>query len=105
MKVNTRVIVSTNTDSSGRLINGQIGTVNYFAINQNEVESIRVAFDDILTKKINENDIIARKSKWVLIKKEKASIYLNKFRINSPATLESVSTYGNFGHGYVQFTK
>lgn len=51
MKVNTRVIVSTNTDSSGRLINGQIGTVNYFAINQNEVESIRVAFDDILTKK------------------------------------------------------
>ena len=51
MKVNTRVIVSTNTDLSGRLINGQIGTVNYFAINQNEVESIRVAFDDILTKK------------------------------------------------------
>ena len=48
MKVNTRVIVSTNIDLSGRLINGQIGTVKYFAINKNEVEAIRVAFHDIL---------------------------------------------------------
>ena len=55
MKVNTRVIVSTNTDLSGRLINGQIGTVKYFAINKNEVEAIRVAFHDILAGQKKKN--------------------------------------------------
>ena len=47
VKANARVMVITNIDLSDRLMNGQIGVVKYFAINQNEVETIYVAFDDI----------------------------------------------------------
>ena len=47
VKANARVMVITNIDLSDRLMNGQIGVVKYFAINQNEVETIYAAFDDI----------------------------------------------------------
>ena len=39
-------MVTTNIDLSDRLINSQIGTMKYFAIDQNEVETIYIAFDD-----------------------------------------------------------
>lgn len=72
MKVNSRVIVTTNVDLSDRLIDGQKGTMKYFAIDWNEVETIYVAFDDISVgqKRINGNDIIARNNKWVPIKRK-----------------------------------
>ena len=61
---------TTNIDLSDRLIKGQIGTVKYFAINQNQIETIYVAFDDISVgqKRINGNDITARKNKGFLKK-------------------------------------
>ena len=37
VKVNGRVMVTTNIGLSNKLINGQLGTVKYFPINQNEV--------------------------------------------------------------------
>ena len=63
-------MVTTNIDLSDRLINSPIGTMKYFAIDQNEVETIYVAFDDISAgqKRINGSDIIARNNKWVPMK-------------------------------------
>ena len=64
VKVNARVMITTNIDLSDRLINGQIGTVK--RINQNEVNAIYVASDDVSAGKIriNGNDLIARNNKW-----------------------------------------
>ena len=58
---------------SDRLINDQKGTVKYIKINQNEVNTIRVAFEDVAAARIriNENDLIARPNKWVPIKRKK----------------------------------
>ena len=56
VKVNARVMVTTNFDFSDR-------PVEYFAINQNEVETIYVAIDDFVA-------FDAINKKWVPIKKE-----------------------------------
>ena len=87
MKVNVRVMVTTNVDLSDRLRNGQIGTVKYFGLNQNEVDTIYVAFDDTSAgqKRINGNDVIARNNRWVPISREETSIYISKNRTTSPA--------------------
>ena len=47
MKVNARVMLILNVDLSDRPTNSQIGTMKYFGINQNKVETKYVAFDDI----------------------------------------------------------
>ena len=80
-------MITTNIDLSDRLINGQIGTVKYISINQNEVNAIYVAFDDVSAGqiRINENGLIARNNKWVPIKSEERSIYINKYKTTSPA--------------------
>ena len=87
VKVNARVMITTNIDLSDRLINGPIGTLKYISINQNEVDAIYVAFDDVSASKIRikGNDLIARNNKWVSIKREETSIYINKYKITSPA--------------------
>ena len=71
---------------------------------QNEVETTYVASDDILPgqKRINGNGIIARNNRWVPIKSEEASIYINKFKTTSPAI--RVGFY-LCCHGHVQFIK
>ena len=91
VKVNERVMVIPNIGLSGRLKNGQIGTAKYYVINQNEMETIYVASDDILAwqKGINGNNIAAGSNKWVSIKREETSIYINKFKITSPAIRQS----------------
>ena len=55
-KANARIMITTNIDLSNRLINGQIA-----------------------------NDLIARNNKWVPIKRKEASVYINKYKITSPA--------------------
>ena len=87
VKVNARVMVTTNVDLSDRLINGQIGTMKYFGLNQNEVDTIYVAFDDTSAgqKRINGNDVIARNNRRVPIRREETSIYISKNRTTSPA--------------------
>ena len=87
LKVNARVKITTNIDFSDKLINGQIGTIKYISINQYEVNAIYVAFDDVSAGqiRINRSDLIARNNKWVHIKREEASIYINKYKITSPA--------------------
>ena len=84
-QVNARVMIKTNIDLSGRLVNSQIGTVKYISINQNEVNVIYVAFDDVSSGqiRINGNDVTARNDKWVPTKREEASVYINKYKIAS----------------------
>ena len=71
-KVNARVMIATNIDLSGRLINDQIGTVKYISIYQNEISAVYLAFDDASTGqiRINGNDVIERNNKWVPIQRE-----------------------------------
>ena len=87
IQVNARVMITTNIDLSDRLINGQISTVKYISINQNEVNAIYVAFDNVsvVQIRINGNDLIARSNKWVPIRREETSIYTNKNKATSPA--------------------
>ena len=78
-------MITTNIDLSKRLINGQIGTVKFNSINQNEVNAIYVAFYDVSARqiRINGNDLITRNNTWVPTKREEASIYINKYRTAS----------------------
>ena len=87
VRVNVRVMITTNIELLDRLINGEIGTVKYININQNEVNAIYVAFDDVSAGqiRINGNDLIASSNKWVPIEKEETSICFNKYKITSPA--------------------
>ena len=87
LKVSASVMVTANVDLSDREINGQIGTVKYFGLNQNEVDTIYVAFDDTSAgqKRINGNDVIARNNRWVPIRREETPIYISKNRTTSPA--------------------
>ena len=84
-------MIAANIDLSDRITNDQIGTAKYYVINQNEMETIYVASDDILAwqKGINGNSIAAGSNKWVSIKREETSIYINKFKITSPAIRQS----------------
>ena len=65
VRVNVRVMITTNIELLDRLINGEIGTVKYININQNEVNAIYVAFDDVSAGqiRINGNDLIASSNK------------------------------------------
>lgn len=85
IQVNARVMITTNIDLSDRLINGQISTLKYISINQNEVNAIYVAFDNVsvVQIRINGNDLIARNNTWVPTKREEESIYINKYSITS----------------------
>ena len=67
VKVNATVIITTNIDLSDRLVNGQISTMKYISINENEVNVIYVSSDVVSAGKIriNGNDLIARNNKWV----------------------------------------
>ena len=87
IQVNARVMITTNIDLSDRLINGQISTLKYISINQNEVNAIYVAFDNVsvVQIRINGNDLMARNNKWVPIRREETSIYTNKNKATSPA--------------------
>lgn len=68
-------------------VTGQIGTEKYISINQNEANAKYDAIDDVsaVQHRINWNDVIATNNKWVPIKKENTSIYINKYKIASPA--------------------
>ena len=77
VKVNARVMITTNIDLLDSLINGQIGTVKYISINQNEVNVIYVAFDDVSAGqiRINRDDLIARNNKWAYQKGRDINIH------------------------------
>ena len=98
-------MVTTDVDLSDRLINGQIGTVKYFGLNQNEVDTIYVAFDDSSArqKRINGNDVIARNNRWVQSEEKRHQYTLVRTgQHHQPlAGLSFLSCY----HGHVQSIK
>ena len=61
--------------------------MKYISINRNEVNATYVAFDDVSAGqiRINRNDLITRNNKWVAIKRQETSIYINMYKITSPA--------------------
>ena len=80
LKINARVMLATNINIEDRLINGQIGTVKYIEIRDKEVQTIYLELNDKCAGKLrmSGSDIIAKNNKWVPIKREVTSIYLNK---------------------------
>ena len=91
LKINGRVMLTTNINIEDRLINGQIGTVKHIEIKGNEVRTIYLELDDKCAGQIrmNGSDIIAKNNKWVPIKREETYIYLNKYKTTSPAIKEN----------------
>ena len=87
LKVNARVMLTTNINIEDRLINGQMGTVKYIEIKENEVRTRYLELDDKCAGQIrmSGSDVIAKKNKWVPVKREETSIYLSKYRSTSRA--------------------
>ena len=87
LKINARVILTTNINSEDRLINGQKETVKYIEIRDNEVRTIYLELDERCAEQLRMkgSDIIAKNNKRVPIKREETSIYLNKHKTTSPA--------------------
>ena len=80
LKINARVMLTTNINIQDRLINGQIGTVKHIEIKENEVKTIYLELDVKRAGqfRMSGNDIIAKNNEWVPIKREETYIYLNK---------------------------
>ena len=87
LKINARVMLTTNINSEDRLINGQKETVKYIEIRDNEVRTIYLELDERCAEQLRMkgSDIIAKNNKRVPIKREETSIYLNKHKTTSPA--------------------
>ena len=73
LKINARVMLTTNINIEDRLISGQIGNVKHTEVRDKEL-------DDKCAGKLrmSGSDIIAKNNKWVPIKREVTSTYLNK---------------------------
>ena len=87
LKINARVMLTTNINIQDRLINGQIGTVKHIEIKENELKAIYLELDVKRAGqfRMSGNDIIAKNSEWVPIKREEIYIYLNKYKTTSPS--------------------
>ena len=87
LKSNFRVMLTTNINIKDQLINGQMGTVTHIEIRDNEVQTIYLELDDKCAgqMRMSGSDINAKNTKWVPIKRDKTSIYLNKYKTPSPA--------------------
>ena len=87
LKINARFILTTNINIEDRLINGPMGTVKHIESKDKEVQTIYLQLDDKCAGKLrmSGNDITAKNNKWVPIKREETSIFLNKYQTTSPA--------------------
>ena len=87
LKINARVMLTTNINIQDRLINGQIGTVKHIEIKENEVKTIYLELDVKRAGqfRMSGNDIIAKNNEWVPIKREETYIYINKYKTTSPS--------------------
>ena len=80
-------MLTTNINIKDQLINGQMGTVTHIEIRDNEVQTIYLELDDKCAgqMRMSGSDINGKNTKWVPIKRDKTSIYLNKYKTTSPA--------------------
>lgn len=82
VKVEARVMITTNIDISDRLINGQLGTVKQFKTQNGKVQVIYIEMDDNKAgiSKINKGDFIAKNNNWVPITREETFIYIKSHK-------------------------
>ena len=88
LKVDARVMITTNIDITDRLINGEVGTVKHFKIIQDKITTIYLKLDDNKAgfKIINGSDRIAKENRWIPIKRQETLIYIkNNKSSTSPA--------------------
>ena len=87
LKINARIMSTTNTTIEDRLINGQMETVKHIEIKENEVKTIYLELYGKCAGQIRMggSDLIAKNNKWVPVKREETSIYLSKYKSTSPA--------------------
>ena len=87
LKVNARVMLTTNINIEDRLINEQMGTVKHIEIKEKEVTTKYLELDDKCAGQIrmNGSDVKAKNNKWVPVKTEQTSLYLSKYKSTPPA--------------------
>ena len=79
LKVNARVMLTTNVDVDDRLVNGKIGSIADFKFQEQQVITIYVHFDDqqaVLRKMAK--DPVARSTTWAPIERSEASFSFMK---------------------------
>ena len=70
LKLESKIILTTNIDITDRLINRQIGVVKYFKFLRNKVDIIYIKFDDMNAgKRLIQTENISRHNSWVPIKR------------------------------------
>ena len=87
LKVNARVMLTTNINIKDRLIREKMGTVKHIEIKESEARTIYLELDDKCAGQIrmSGSDVIAKSNKWVQVKREETSIYHSKYKSTSPA--------------------
>ena len=85
LKANARVLIITNIDVSGRLINEQAGIFKHIETKEKIEQIIYLALDDTFAgrTRINGNDIIAKIYRYVPIERGQVSIYLSECKTTS----------------------
>ena len=92
IKLNARVVLTMNIDPQDRLINGQLGTAKYIAINdQRNISKIYIKFDDNKAdlKRIF-MDSLARNCGWVPIERAEANTRVRVNKNSSPVKVSSL---------------
>ena len=89
LKIDARVMITSNIDIPNRLINGQLGIVKHFKFEQHKVTTIYLKLDDHKAglNEINGSDPLARQNKWVPIKKQEALIYIKTTKCSSSPSI------------------
>lgn len=90
IKVNARVMLTTNIDISDRLINGQIGTIRHIKTTGNSVEKIYVQLDDDRAGlKARNTDNLAKSNYWIPLERGEAKIKLRSKKEASPVIIRT----------------
>ena len=89
LKVDARVMITSNIDISDRLINGQLGVVKHLKLKHDKVTTIYLKLDDDKAglKEISGFDTLARRNNWVPIKKQETLIYIKSSKSTSSPSI------------------
>ena len=85
LKVNVRVMLTTNINIEDRLINGQMGFVKQIEIKENKDYIFGVRCKCAGQIRMSGSDVVTKNNKRIPVKREETSIYLSKYKLTSPA--------------------
>ena len=84
LKLESKIMLTTNTDITDRLINGQIGVIKYFKFLGDRVDIIYIKFDNINAgKRLIQTDNLSRHNSWVHIKRTGTHINIGNSYISA----------------------